>query len=138
VTYHLNFAPEIKEIISETMRLEHLGFSVPELARNVALQGEKFLLLYDHLRIYHINNNCYTNPFSLVVILFIIHNATKEVDSVCRYNDGLTDLLSRYSSLMDSLSHPQFLLLQDHIRELRRVMYFGSKKLNWNSLGTDT
>ncbi|CAL8251349.1 unnamed protein product [Boreogadus saida] len=96
VTYHLNFAPEIKEIISETMRLEHLGFSVPQLARNVALQGEKFLLLY---------------------------------------NDGLTDLLSRYSSLMDSLSHPQFLLLQDHIRELRRVMYFGSKKLNWNSLG---
>ena len=64
MTYHLNFAPEIKEIISETMRLEHLGFSVPELARNVALQGEKFLLLYDHLRIYHINNNCYTNPFS--------------------------------------------------------------------------
>ena len=57
---------------------------------------------------------------------------------MCRYNDGLTDLLSRYSSLMDSLSHPQFLLLQDHIRELRRVMYFGSKKLNWNSLGTDT
>ena len=57
---------------------------------------------------------------------------------VCRYMDGLTDLLSRYRSLMDSLSRAQFLLLQDHIRELRRVLHFGAKKLNWNSLGTDT
>ncbi|CAL8343019.1 unnamed protein product [Lota lota] len=96
VTYHLNFAPEIKEIISETMYLEQLGFSVPELARNVALQGEKFLLLY---------------------------------------MDGLTDLLSRYHSLMDSLSDAQFLLLQEHIKELRKVMHFGSMMLNWNSLG---
>jgi len=47
VRYHLNFAPEIKEIISETMYLEQLGFSVPELAQNVSLQGEKFLLLYE-------------------------------------------------------------------------------------------
>ncbi|CAL8247788.1 unnamed protein product [Merluccius merluccius] len=96
VRYHLNFAPEIKEIISETMYLEQLGFCVPELARNVALQGEKFLLLY---------------------------------------MDGLTDLLNRYHSLMDSLNDAQFLLLEEHIQELRKVMRFGSKMLNWNSLG---
>ena len=53
MTYHLNFAPEIKEFIAETMHLEQLGYSLPELARNVALQAEKFLLLYDHLRIHH-------------------------------------------------------------------------------------
>ncbi|KAG7265791.1 LOW QUALITY PROTEIN: hypothetical protein CRUP_036669 [Coryphaenoides rupestris] len=39
VRYHLNFAPEIKEIISETMYLEQLGFSVPELAQNFINRG---------------------------------------------------------------------------------------------------
>jgi dynein heavy chain len=43
VRYMMNFAPELKEIISETKYLEQLGYSVPELARNVALQEDKFL-----------------------------------------------------------------------------------------------
>ena len=33
-----DFAPELGMIISETKYLEQLGFQVPELARNVALQ----------------------------------------------------------------------------------------------------
>ncbi|MBN3296580.1 DYH10 protein, partial [Amia calva] len=50
VCYLVNFASELKEIISETKYLEQLGFSVPELARNVALQEDKFLRYVDGLK----------------------------------------------------------------------------------------
>ncbi|XP_066511362.1 dynein axonemal heavy chain 10-like isoform X1 [Hoplias malabaricus] len=46
----VNFAPELKEIISETKYLEQLGHFVPELARNVALQEDKFLRYVDGLK----------------------------------------------------------------------------------------
>ena len=36
--YLVDFDPQLTEIISETKYMEQLGFSVPELARNVALQ----------------------------------------------------------------------------------------------------
>ena len=36
--YLADFAPELGLIIMETKYLEQLGFQVPELARNVALQ----------------------------------------------------------------------------------------------------
>lgn len=41
--YAVNFAPEIKVIISETKCLEPLGFSVTQLAQNVSLQEHKFI-----------------------------------------------------------------------------------------------
>ncbi|KAK2902109.1 hypothetical protein Q8A73_011855 [Channa argus] len=41
--YVVNFAPEIKEIISETTNLMSLGYSVPSLAQNIALQDHKFI-----------------------------------------------------------------------------------------------
>ncbi|XP_069475795.1 dynein axonemal heavy chain 10 [Ambystoma mexicanum] len=47
VRYVVNFAPELREIISETKLIEQLGFPVPELARNVALHEEKFLRYTD-------------------------------------------------------------------------------------------
>uniref|UniRef100_A0A8C4TE89 Dynein axonemal heavy chain 10 n=1 Tax=Erpetoichthys calabaricus TaxID=27687 RepID=A0A8C4TE89_ERPCA len=50
IQYSINFAPELKEIISETKYMEQLGFSVPELARNVALQEDKFLRYIDGLQ----------------------------------------------------------------------------------------
>ena len=36
--YVVDFAPDLSEIITETKYMEQLGFSIPELARNVALQ----------------------------------------------------------------------------------------------------
>ena len=36
--YVADFAPELGLIVNETKYLEQLGFHVPELARNVALQ----------------------------------------------------------------------------------------------------
>lgn len=38
IQYVADFAPELGIIIMETKYLEQLGFQVPELARNVALQ----------------------------------------------------------------------------------------------------
>ncbi|XP_005344424.1 dynein heavy chain 10, axonemal [Microtus ochrogaster] len=43
VVFVINFPPVLREIINETKYLEQLGFTVPELARNVALQEDKFL-----------------------------------------------------------------------------------------------
>uniref|UniRef100_A0A673CHG9 Dynein axonemal heavy chain 10 n=1 Tax=Sphaeramia orbicularis TaxID=375764 RepID=A0A673CHG9_9TELE len=49
VQYIVNFAPEIKEIISETNNLSSLSYSVPDLAKNVALQESKFIRYLDEL-----------------------------------------------------------------------------------------
>ena len=38
----VNFSPELSEIICESCYMEKLGFIIPDLARNVALQEEKF------------------------------------------------------------------------------------------------
>ena len=46
---HVNFRPELKEIIKETKYLDKLGFMVPEAALNVALQ---VLTIQDALRFY--------------------------------------------------------------------------------------
>ncbi|ELK26420.1 Dynein heavy chain 10, axonemal [Myotis davidii] len=43
ITFAINFPFALREIINETKYLEQLGFPVPELARNVALQEDKFL-----------------------------------------------------------------------------------------------
>ncbi|XP_038229191.1 dynein axonemal heavy chain 10 [Dermochelys coriacea] len=41
--YAVNFSPKLQEVINETKYMEQLGFPVPEIARNVALQDHKFL-----------------------------------------------------------------------------------------------
>ncbi|NXI79191.1 DYH10 protein, partial [Rhipidura dahli] len=43
ICFALNFSPEIQEIIIETKYMEHLGLPVPEMARFVALQEDKYL-----------------------------------------------------------------------------------------------
>ncbi|XP_052801261.1 dynein axonemal heavy chain 10-like isoform X3 [Mya arenaria] len=95
VKYLVDFDPQLGEIIAETKYMEQLGFSVPELARNVALQDEKYI----------------------------------------KYVESLTHMLQRYNRLLASLDHAESLLLEDHVRDLRRVIRPGAKRLNWNSLG---
>ncbi|NXM38867.1 DYH10 protein, partial [Gymnorhina tibicen] len=43
ICFALNFSPEIQEIIIETKYMEQLGLPVPEMARYVALQEDKYL-----------------------------------------------------------------------------------------------
>ncbi|KAL5017096.1 hypothetical protein ScPMuIL_006685 [Solemya velum] len=95
VKYLVDFDPQLGEIINETKYIEQLGFPVPELARNVALQDEKYI----------------------------------------SYVNGLKHMLARYHILLSSLDHAEAVLLEDHMRELRRVIRPGNRRLNWNSLG---
>lgn len=44
-------------------------------------------------------------------------------------------MLARYHSLLASLAVPEYDLLEDNIKELKRVILPGAKRLNWNSLG---
>ncbi|XP_028270606.1 dynein heavy chain 10, axonemal isoform X2 [Parambassis ranga] len=43
VQFIVNFAPELKELISETKQLVTLGYFVPDQAQNVALQEDEFI-----------------------------------------------------------------------------------------------
>ncbi|NXQ07446.1 DYH10 protein, partial [Vidua macroura] len=50
VCFALNFSPEIQEIIIETKYMEQLGLRVPEMARYVALQEDKYLRYTNKLK----------------------------------------------------------------------------------------
>ncbi|NWS90944.1 DYH10 protein, partial [Toxostoma redivivum] len=50
VCFTLNFSPEIQEIIIETKYMEQLGLPVPEMARYVALQEDKYLRYTNKLK----------------------------------------------------------------------------------------
>ena len=45
----VNFDPELAEVIAEAKYLEKLGYAIPELARSVALQEDKFVSFQDSL-----------------------------------------------------------------------------------------
>lgn len=44
-------------------------------------------------------------------------------------------MIKRYHAVMDSLSEAQSVMLALLIKVVRKEMYVGSKRLNWNSLG---
>ena len=50
IKYVVDFDADLAEIITETKYMEQLGFSVPELGRNVALQEEKYIKYNDGLK----------------------------------------------------------------------------------------
>lgn len=91
----VDFDPVLRENMSETKYIEQIGFSVPEIARNIALQEEKYI----------------------------------------KYQDGLKAMLNRCHLALASLDSAESNLLVDHIKELRRVIRPGAKRLNWSSLG---
>ncbi|NWT67000.1 DYH10 protein, partial [Prunella himalayana] len=51
VYFALNFSPEIQDIITETKYMEQLGLPVPEMARYVALQEDKYLRYTNKLKV---------------------------------------------------------------------------------------
>lgn len=51
IQWMVNFSDELTEIINETKYLEQLGFNIPEYARNVALQEDKYKTYVDGLNI---------------------------------------------------------------------------------------
>ena len=81
----VNFAPELSEVISETKYLEKLGYAIPELARSVALQEDKFVSFQDSL------NHCLQRYHSALAQLSIAEVCTTEYSNVlvmimyCKY-----------------------------------------------------
>ena len=51
IQYVVNFNSSLGEIINETKYLEQLGFNIPEYARNVALQEDKYTHYVDGLKL---------------------------------------------------------------------------------------
>lgn len=47
----MNFHPELMEVASECRQMEQLGFHIPELTRNLALQMDKYLLCQHQLQL---------------------------------------------------------------------------------------
>jgi dynein heavy chain len=45
----VNFRPELKEIIKETKYLDRIGFKLPEIALNIALQEDKYYGYVDQI-----------------------------------------------------------------------------------------
>nr|XP_046243361.1 dynein axonemal heavy chain 10 [Scatophagus argus] len=102
VQYIVNFAPEIKEIISETSNLVSLGYSVPCLAENVALQEHKFIRYVDDL--HNLVNRCHSVMDSLsetksAMLVQQIKEVQNEMHFGCKrlnWNSlGIPDFISR-------------------------------------------
>ncbi|XP_076108254.1 dynein axonemal heavy chain 10-like isoform X2 [Mytilus galloprovincialis] len=62
-------------------------------------------------------------------------NVALQEEKYIKYVDGLQHMLDSYHNLLGSLDQAETELLQDHMRQLRRVIRPGSKLLNWSSLG---
>lgn len=62
-------------------------------------------------------------------------NVALQEDKFLRYIKGLKKLVNHYHSLMDNLNDAEFSLMADQVQELRRVLSFGCRRVNWNFLG---
>ncbi|KAM9858629.1 dynein axonemal heavy chain 10 [Aulostomus maculatus] len=110
IRYMVNFAPEMKEIISETNQLLSLGYSVPELAQSVALQEHKFIRYVDDLNklvsCYHAVMDSLSEA-KLVMLDQQINTVTQELLQGCKrlnWNSlGITDFISRGTQAVSKL-----------------------------------
>ncbi|XP_062273833.1 dynein axonemal heavy chain 10 [Scomber scombrus] len=100
--YIVNFAPEIKEIVSETNNLVSMGYTVPELAQNVALQEHKFIRyvgdLNNLVNLYHSVMDSLSEA-KIIMLAQQIKPVKKEMHFGCRrlnWNSlGITDFITR-------------------------------------------
>ncbi|XP_076006843.1 dynein axonemal heavy chain 10 [Genypterus blacodes] len=114
--YIVNFAPEIREIIDETKKLELLGYSTPDLVQNVALQEHKFIRYVDNLS--NLVNRYQTVMDSLDDAKFImLARHVKEVEEKMRFGCKLfwnslgisqfisqaTEALSKFESIVNQI-----------------------------------
>ena len=62
----VNFRPELKDLIKETKYLDLLGFSVPEVAMNIALQEDKYHNFVENLNLFIKNYHAVIDSLELV------------------------------------------------------------------------
>lgn len=121
----VNFAPEIREIISEAKYLGLLGYSVPPVALNVALQEYKLIRYYERV----------LKEFGSVCKCADRCRFRHVSNLIFRHSDDLHRLVSRYHSALDSLNEMKTVMLAEQISAVQKEMDMGCKRLNWNSLG---
>eukprot|EP00854_Cymbomonas_tetramitiformis_P002070 gene2070-2767_t len=93
----VNFDKEILQLLRETRYLQRMGVTVPEGARMVALQSDRFK----------------------------------------RYFNELTDMVKKYTALMNSLSPEIQVVLAPHVDDLERKLSPGLYILTWTSMNID-
>ncbi|KAM4746443.1 dynein axonemal heavy chain 10 [Anableps anableps] len=112
VQFSVNFAPEIKEIISETNYLVSLGFFVPKITESVALQGYNLIRYVDELN--KLVNRYQSVMESLseahVIILSTqIQEVTRTMQYGCKrlnWNSlGISDFISRGLQTISKFEH---------------------------------
>ncbi|KAI7812536.1 putative dynein heavy chain 10 [Triplophysa rosa] len=64
----------------------------------------------------------------------LAQNAALQEEKFLRYINGLRTLVNHYHSLMDNLNDAEFSLMTEQVQELRKVLHYGCKRLNWNFL----
>ncbi|XP_056602848.1 dynein axonemal heavy chain 10 isoform X1 [Triplophysa dalaica] len=64
----------------------------------------------------------------------LARNVALQEEQFHRYINGLRTLVKHYHSLMDSLNDAEFSLMAEQVQELRQVLHYGCKRLNWNFL----
>lgn len=125
IRFIVNFAPEIQEMTSEATYLGLLGYTVPTVALNVALQEHK-LIRYLNKNPKPINGSeQITDPQSFWHVSL----------SIFRFSDDLHRLVNRYHFALNSLNEMKNIMLAEKICAVQNEMYVGCKRLNWNSLG---
>ncbi|XP_071339029.1 dynein axonemal heavy chain 10 [Trachinotus anak] len=66
---------------------------------------------------------------------YLAQNVALQEHKFIRYSEDLNNLANCFHSVIDSLSEAKFIMLTQHINAVEKDLYFGCKRLNWNSLG---
>uniref|UniRef100_A0A3B4BIB4 Dynein heavy chain tail domain-containing protein n=1 Tax=Periophthalmus magnuspinnatus TaxID=409849 RepID=A0A3B4BIB4_9GOBI len=102
IRFSVNFATEIRQMVAETNDLVSMGYSVPDLVRNVALQEGKFMRYVDELQ--RLVSSFHMVMDSLSDVMFVmlakhIKAVRKEVNFGCKTFNwkslGIPEFISR-------------------------------------------
>ncbi len=74
----VNFSPSLSEAILECKYLEKLGYAIPDLARSVALQEDKFIAFQDSL------GRCLQRYHSAIAQLSEAEVSQTDIAATCR------------------------------------------------------
>lgn len=64
----------------------------------------------------------------------LARNVSLQEDSYIKYRDGLDKCVRRYNQLIYSLPEAEYILLEERVRILQKIIRPGCKRHNWNSL----
>lgn len=119
--YNVNFSPELATMVRECRLLDRMGYAIPEVAMNVALQVRAPRARLARTLQFTLASP--THPPSL-----------PQADKLHDYVSRLQAMLDRYHSTLAQLTPVEANLMQVHLAQLRADVRPGFTPLNWNSL----